>query len=167
MTYNPTAGLRAALLATLFFIAAQPGHAQAVQNGQEQGYSDKRRIPVTVALVDALPAGSGPFAILRRVDAAVGDVILLPSDADAAALSDAVHTLVLVRREGGDTSARNATIRMRPTTGSSDRRPVELPWAGRVLADVRTASPRTVPGVGTARTVRIWLPPQRGRNAQP
>jgi len=167
MAFNPTAALRAALLVALFLVAARSSHAQAIQNGPEQGYRNGRRVPVTVALVDVLPAGSGPFAILRRVDATDGDVILLPADADAATLSNAVRTLVLVRRNDGDTSNRSATIRMRPTTGSSDRRPVELPWAGRVLADVRTASPRSVPGVGTARTVRIWLPPQRGRNAQP
>ncbi len=48
--------------------------------------------------------------------------------------------------------------------GRSD--PVErlLPWADRVLTDLRSAQFREIDGMGSSRAVQIWLPPQRGRS---
>ena len=130
--------------------------------GQQAGGSGRpvpTRVPVTVALIDELPAAQAPFALLRRTAAEGGDVIVIPSDADANLLSEAVRALLTVRRHQGDHAAQGGMMRV---TGRTSRPPA-LPWASRVLGDVRRTSPAPVPGVGTARSVVIWLPPQRPR----
>ncbi|HEU4455861.1 MAG TPA: hypothetical protein VFR81_22540 [Longimicrobium sp.] len=122
------------------------------------------RVPVTVVLVERLPVPGAPFLVLRRVDAAPRDVILLPAGADARLLSEAVQTLLVARQAGGDTAAATATMRVRPQRGRTSQRPV-LPWAQRVLNDLRRAEARAVEGVGSVPAVEIWLPPQSRRRA--
>jgi hypothetical protein len=120
------------------------------------------RVPVTIAIVERLPVPDAPFVVLRRPSAAQRDVILLPSDADASLLSEAVRMLLVARQAGGDTPASAATLRVRPQRGRTTRRPV-LPWAQRVLSDLRRADARPVEGVGAVPAVEIWLPRQSGR----
>jgi hypothetical protein len=148
------AARRVAMLA--LFTGAVPAE------GQQAGGSGRpvpKRIPVTVALVDELPAAQAPFALLRRTQAQGGDVILLPSNAGADLLSEAVRALLTVRRHQGDHAAQGGMLRVTSRTS----RPPALPWAARVLGDARRAPPQPVAGVGTARSVVIWLPPQRPR----
>jgi hypothetical protein len=121
-----------------------------------------RRVPVTVATVERLPVPGAPFVVVRRASAAPRDVILLPAGADARLLSEAVQTLLVARQAGGDTASAAATLRVRPQRGRSSERPV-LPWAQRVLNDLRRAAARPVDGVGTVPAVEIWLPPQSRR----
>lgn len=118
------------------------------------------RVPVTIALVEELPHPGAPFVILRRVNEAELDVILLPADADAQQLSLAVQALLTARSVAGDTAESPATIRVRPRSGEPGAHR-QFPWIARVHADLRRAAHRPVRGVGNARAVVIWLPPQR------
>jgi hypothetical protein len=87
------------------------------------------------------------------------DLILLRRDAGTAELSAAVRTLIVARQQGGDNPGRSVVLRVRRTPATPPRRP--LPWAQRVLNDLRLAQPIDVQGVGTRPAVEIWLPSQR------
>lgn len=114
------------------------------------------RVPATVALVEQLPYPDAPFIILRQ--SAGSDYILLPANADAALLTDAVNALLLARQRGGDRATADAVLRARVPERVRGARP--LPWVARVLADLRNAPRRSVPSVGQAPAVQIWLPRQ-------
>lgn len=124
------------------------------------------RIPVTIVQVSELPpeAADQAFLIVRRPDESPSDVILLRAGADRHDLSDAVRTLLTARQARGDQAATREIVRVSTQRGQG-RRP-ELPWVGRVLADLRRAEPRAVAGIGTVRAVQIWLPPQRPTRAR-
>lgn len=145
----------AILLAALF--GTSTASAQA-----PRASSPPTRVPVTIALVEQLPHPDAPFVILRRVDEAEHDVILLPADADAQQLSLAVQALLTARSVAGDTAESPATIRVRPRSGDAGAHR-QFPWIARVHGDLRRAAHRQIPGVGSARAVVIWLPPQRRR----
>lgn len=117
------------------------------------------RVPAAVVLVDSLPQQGAPFVIVRRVDASPGDVILLRTGATAEHLSDAVRALMMARQVSGDSATTARTMRVRPRQGAAQNRPI-LPWAPRVLADLARAEVQNIPGVGTGRSVTIWLPRQ-------
>lgn len=146
-------------------LAGVPGVAPAhSQPPERQPPRTPTRVPVTVALVDRLPAPDAPFVILRRTNATPADVILLPRDADASVLTDAVRALLLARRNaGGDVAAAPAVLRARFRSSGGNGRPL-LPWAPRVLNDLRRANVRELAGVGPVKAVQIWLPAQHGRN---
>jgi hypothetical protein len=149
-----------AVLATALTIFPAPGAAQA-----PRAPGAPTRVPVTIAVVERLPVPDAPFVVLRRTNVTPRDVILLPAGADAALLSEAVQMLLIARQAGGDTAAAAATLRVRPQRGrTASQRPV-LPWAQRVLADLRRAAARPVEGVGQVPAVEIWLPPQTRRGA--
>jgi hypothetical protein len=153
---------------SLVLIASALGCALGVAPAYSQGPerqlpSPRARVPVTVALVDRLPAPDAPFVILRRTRATPADVILLPRDADATVLTDAVRALLLARRNaGGDVAAAPAVLRARFRSSGGNGRPL-LPWAPRVLNDLRRAPVSELVGVGQVRSVQIWLPAQHGR----
>jgi hypothetical protein len=116
------------------------------------------RAPALVALSPDLRGAETPFRLVRFGGNSPRDVILLAPDADASIFTQAVEALMAVRRQSGEDASRvSATFRARRT----QRRPRVLPWAERVLRDVRGAAPREVPGVGRVRAVQIWLPSQR------
>lgn len=117
------------------------------------------RVPVTIALVEELPHPEAPFVILRRVNEAEHDVILLPADADAQQLSLAIQALLTARSVAGDTAGSPATIRVRPRSGE-ERAHRQFPWIARVHGDLQRAAHRPIRGVGSVRAVVIWLPPQ-------
>jgi hypothetical protein len=151
----------ASLLAVLTLCA---GRLEAQQ-------SRPQRVPVTVVLVDRLAHPDVPFVMQRRPDLRPQDVIVLRSDATPDQLSDAVRGLLTARQAGGDSAAAPAAMRIRPNTPAltganraAASRPT-LPWAPRVLADLRRAEYREVPGIGHVRAVEIWLPRQ-GRPAR-
>lgn len=125
------------------------------------------RVPVTIALVEELPQPGAPFVILRRVNEAEHDVILLAADADAQQLSLAVQALLTARSVAGDSAESSATVRVRPRTGEASRAHRQFPWIARVHGDLRRAAHRPVAGVGNVRAVVIWLPPQRRRGNHP
>jgi hypothetical protein len=132
--------------------------------GQTARPREVRRVPVTVALMGELPMAGVPFLVQRRPALAPHDVILLRTGTTAAQLSEAIQTLLVARQAGGDLPAVKGFVRMRPhgarTANTSPRKP--LPWAERVLRDVRKAPTVQVDGIGRVRAVQIWLPPQHG-----
>jgi hypothetical protein len=148
--------IRAAVVVMMAMLGiAGPLRAQASHERQPT------RVPVTVAVVERLPAGNTePFLILRRADLDPRDVILLTSaSADGRRLSSAVEQLLMNRAVRGDTAARTSAVRVRRRQPQAER--PELPWAERVLREVRRAEPRLVAGVGVVRAIQIWLPPAR------
>jgi hypothetical protein len=132
----------------------------ALQGQRGAPTGNNNRVPAAVVLVDSLPQQGAPFVIVRRVDVAPGDVILLRTGATAEHLSDAVRALMMVRQVSGDSATTARTMRVRPRQGAAQNRPV-LPWAPRVIADVSRAQVENIPGVGPGRAVTIWLPRQR------
>ena len=148
---------RVSCLVSALALLSVPGRGSA-QSTSDPPRSPSR-VPVTVALLERLPYPDAPFIILRQ--SAGTDYILLPEDADAALLTDAVNALLLARQQGGDWPAADAVLRARVPGRSRGTRP--LPWVVRVLSDLRESPPRNIPGVGDAPTVRIWLPPQNPR----
>jgi hypothetical protein len=151
--------LKALLCATL--LVASPLELRL--EAQERSGTLRRpdRVPVMLALVDTL-AGEAPFSILRRVDVAPHDVILLGVDADSAVLSAAIRDLLSIRLVQGDT-ARTSTgvMRVRREYHAAQRNVRTIPWSQRVLNDLHRAEPHAISGVGTVRAVQIWLPSQR------
>jgi hypothetical protein len=134
----------------------------AQREGRSEQRSQAGRVPVTIVLVDSLAQADAPFIVVRRADAAPADVILLRAGADAEQLSDGIRALLVARQASGDHPAATRTLRVRPNQAQAARRP-PLPWAGRVLADLRKAERRPVQGVGIRPAVTIWLPRQHPR----
>jgi hypothetical protein len=148
---------RATLLALAFLILTP-----AMLLAQDGARRTIPRIPMTVALVAQLPRAGEPFAVLRRMDAAPHDVILIPESATAELLSDAIQTLVVARQASGDLPGFTGYVRTKPHGQQATHRRT-LPWAGRVLGDVRKAEPAELTGIGRVRSVQIWLPPQHAQ----
>ena len=123
------------------------------------------RFPATVVLVDNLPVPGASFVVTRRPDLTPADLILVHANTTPAQLSDAVRTLLAARQASGDVPITQATIRMRPQQ-QSQRVRKDFPWVPRVLADLRKAGGRTIPGVGRARAVDILLPSQAPKGGQ-
>lgn len=124
------------------------------------------RVPVVLALVDTL-TGDAPFRILRRAEVTPHDVILFRVGADSATLSAAVHDLLSIRRVQGDTTRSGAgAVRVRQPVRTAAREVRMLPWARRVMEDLRRADRRVIAGVGAVPSVQIWLPPQRRPSRQ-
>jgi len=128
----------------------------------QQRRSQPGRVPVTIALVDSIAQPNAPFVIVRRADVAPNDVILLRTGADAQHLSEAINALLVARQASGDRPATTGTFRVRPRQNVRTARR-GLPWAPRVLADLRRATRQTIPGLGTYPAVVIWLPRQQTR----
>ena len=125
-----------------------------VAGGQQP--DSKKRVPVTLVLASTFPY-DGNSIVMRELDPAPHDLIVLrESDASAQTLSDAVGDLIGIRRLSGDFPASNALLRTKISGGRVHRK--LLPWSDRVLRDLRAAPLETVPNVGEARTIRIWLP---------
>ncbi len=122
------------------------------------------RVPLTVVLGPEWPRAGAAYEIQRHVTGNDLDVVLLMENATPEQLSDAVRGVLTARQGGGDTAQQEGRFRIRPHGRSAAVR-APLPWANRVLTDLRAAHPRVVPGVGRVRAVRIWLPPQWAQRA--
>lgn len=127
------------------------------------------RVPVLLLLLDTVSSAEEPYVLHRRAD---GDVIALAADATGDDLSDAVISLLAIRRRHGDTAATPGRMRVRaPVHAGAEReersvsRKPALPWIPRVLSDLRRAPPTEIEGVGRGRVLRIWLPRQRSAYA--
>lgn len=141
-------------------LAALAAFTPAVLPAQRTGVGAPTRVPLTVVLVSELPRPGTAYEIQRRPAGSDRDVVLLLNTATPEQLSDAVRGVLTARQVGGDRATGAGTFRVRPHNGAAR---AALPWANRVLADLRAAHVRDVPGVGRVRAVRIWLPAQRGR----
>jgi len=144
-------------------LAAIATFTPAILPAQRTGAGVPTRVPLTLVLVSALPRPGAVYEIQRRTTGTDRDIVLLPNTATPEQLSDAVRGVLTARQAGGDTATEAGTFRVRPHDGAAR---VVLPWADRVLTDLRGAHLRNVPGVGRVRAVRIWLPSQRGGSAE-
>lgn len=116
-------------------------------------------MPVVLAMDDSSMAAPG-YRILRRAEGGPEDLIVFGSNADPSTFSEAVRSLVLIRRATGDTAAVGGEVRARRDANPAGPA-APFPWAERVLGDLRSADRREVPHVGRKRFVRIFLPAQR------
>ena len=127
-----------------------------------------RRIPVTIALVDQLPAGTGnaPAVVLRRAKPAPFDVILLRrSDASGTQLAGAIFHLMIMRDRSGDTATADAMFRLPTATrGPKAWEQTEQVQTGRIVAQLRSAEVQDVPGVGRVRAKAVYLPSKAMRD---
>lgn len=143
------------VLACAACLASVPGHTQAPQLGPGTG----ARIPALLVLVDTLSHEAPRYRIVRlRIEGDnPSDAILLPHDADPQLITEAIQGLQLIREHAPETGDAPAVLRVR-----AESRPIGggrvLPWAARVLGDLRRAATRHVPGLGNIRMIRIWLP---------
>ena len=128
-------------------------------SAQDGGHGRRPRVSVTVVLMNTLP-GEASFQLLRRADRVPHDVILLSAAADSAELSTAVIQLISLRKVQGDTAAASGMMRLRQPQATQSHHNV-LPWAGRVVTDLRRAPMRNVNGIGNVRNLEIYLPAQR------
>ena len=149
------------LILVLAAVASAPAAFPRMDAAHAQTAS-RARVPAWVAISPELDA-TAPFRLARFAGSAPHDVILLARHADATTLTQAVEALLAARRAGGNIPVSDSLLRVRQQ--ARDAR--VLPWAGRVLADVRAAEPRQLPGVGRMRAVRIWLPMQQQGGATP
>lgn len=133
----------------------------AAQDGRAPTSTRVHRVPVIVAIAEP-PTGGGRFEIVRRKSSDGPDIILLTDSAGPAALSDAVRALMVVRRRDGDAAPATARIRTRPNPASTAG---VIPWAPRVLDDVRARPVQPLGAYGPARWVQIWLPRTHGSPA--
>lgn len=124
------------------------------QSGQAHAVA---RVPVTVVL-EAGSSGPPAYRIARRAHATPHELLLIHGDPDPVTFSDAVRSLLALRVAIGDSVTTTAPLRVTHAAGDSVS---PYPWASRVLRDLRAASPRSIAGIGRARAIEIWLPPQR------
>jgi hypothetical protein len=139
-------------------LAAATAFTPAVLPAQVTRSGAPTRVPLTIALVSALPSPGAAYEIQRRTTGSDRDVVLLLETATPEQLSDAVRGVLAARLAGGDTATQPGLFRAKPRHGAPR---VAFPWANRVLTDLRAAHIRDLPGAGRMRAVRIWLPPQR------
>jgi hypothetical protein len=176
-TMDPRAAWVAALglfsLATFF-----PVHAQQTADDRpvgptraalERRLEMARRVPVTIALMDQLPpeAGNAPAVLLRRTGTTPRDVILLRrADASGAQLAGAILHLMVVRERAGDTARVDGIFRL-PAAMRGPRvwERTEQVRADRIVAQLRHAEPRDVPGVGRVPAKELYLPSRAMREA--
>jgi hypothetical protein len=142
-------------------LAVWPGSAAAQQPQPRR----PTRVPVTLLMADT--PSTTPYRIIRRAAQEPHDVVLFSSTADSAALSDAVNDLLLMRQVQGDTVPEGGGMMRVRGQGGARLAARPMPWAGRVMRDLNVAAREGVPGVGTLRSVLIWLPPQRPRPPVP
>lgn len=147
---------------TFALIATAPVSAQQHGNGQS------RRVPALIVMIDSIQQPDAPYVIMRRPGNTTADLIVLRVDADANQLSEAVRGLLTARVADGDVPQVAATFRVRPHQVTRAATRPALPWAARVVNDLRRAPVREISGVGRARSVQIWLPRQgNGRAKHP
>jgi hypothetical protein len=152
---------RAALVAVVLSSVTASGQQSGPTLDQLRRQQEiARRVPVTIALSDQLPAADSVSAvILRRGATAPRDVILIRPRATPGQLAAAVLRLMIIRDRMGDTARTDAAFRLpnahRMPKGAAQREELQ---AGRTLARLRGAPPQDVPGVGRVPALEVYLP---------
>lgn len=148
--------MRFRLAVLLLVLICGPVGAQSRPQGESRQVLP--RVPVVVVLVERLHEPGQRYVVDRRPGRDGGDLIRLIRGATAGDLSEAVTVLAIARAHAGDSAEIATTLRRRANGG---RVAGALPWAHRVVRDLHSAAPKQVTGVGTARSVTIWLPSYR------
>lgn len=158
MATKPLVACAAIIFAVLSSGAATGQQGGPTLNQLRRQQEIARRVPVTIALWDQLPApDSVPAVILRRGTTAPRDVILLRRRATPGQLAAAVMRLMVIRDRMGDSARADAAFRLPGAHRMPKGGATEL-QAGRTLARLRWAPPQDVPGVGRVPALEVYLP---------
>jgi hypothetical protein len=139
------------LLALLFVFSTE---AAAQRNPFTAPAGDEQAIAVTVLL---RPVQPGPM-ILRRNSARMRNVLLVSPSIDARHLSNAIIGLLIAEAQDPDGRRRSDRAAQRVTL---DRQAPEYPWAQEAIDRLKASPERVHPGLGRARSIRIWVAPLR------
>ncbi len=115
---------------------------------------DERVVPVTVLL---RPVHPDPM-ILRRNSAGMRNVLIVNSSIDPKHLSNAIIGLLIAEAQDPDGRRRSDRAAQRVTL---DRQAPEYPWAQEAIDRLKASPERVHPGLGRARSIRIWVAPLR------
>jgi hypothetical protein len=145
-------------------LAAVLAHVQLAAQGAPAANeaANSPRLPVTLVFSEELPDPQARFVILRQPGKSRTDVILLRPDADERTLSDAVRAIMVTRARANALPGGGGMLRTRHSAARS----AILPWAERVLNDLRSAAVQPVEGIGNVKSVEIWLPRQSPQSAR-
>lgn len=121
-----------------------------------------RRVPVVIRLTSALTDAT--FLIKRNPPGMNGDVIELSESSSANDLSTAVQMLMQVRKIDGDTGTGSKTFRLHSAEVRGRVIPI-LPWANRVIGDLKKIAAAERAASRGNGSLKIWLPPQKKRSA--
>ncbi len=127
---------------------------------QQQPAPPPGRVAVIVAVADQPLFGQGTV-ILRRGGALGPSVIVMSREAATPEhLAAAAATLAAILERDGDAGGSEGLFRIADSVAGPA---AELTAARHALAGVHSGSIDTVPGVGAARTARIYLPDRTAR----
>ena len=93
-------------------------------------------------------------------------ILLRRTDANGVQLAGAIFHLMLLRERMGDTATANGVFRM-PTAQRGPRawEHTEQVRTGRIVAQLRRAELREIPGVGRVQAYEVFLPSKSMREA--
>ncbi|HZG44090.1 MAG TPA: hypothetical protein VEY93_14175 [Longimicrobium sp.] len=149
------------LIALLIASAASPVCGGAAHSQPNQTIPVERsRIPALLVIVDTLSTINPRYRILRTSGDPVSDAILLPRNADPEMVTEAILALQMIRQRAPGVGTAPAELRMRTVSEAHPMRRV-LPWAGRIIGDLRRAPYGDMAPLGRVRSIQIWLPSPR------
>ncbi|MBB4637481.1 hypothetical protein [Longimicrobium terrae] len=155
---NKTAAFLTALTSLLLVLSASPAEART---GVDLTPPDSAA--VTVALVDELDGGSAVTAVIVRRPGS-GDVILLRrSTASGSRLASAIAMLML-QRTSAPPVTRETRIQIQGAGVPAAWRANWLPRLENLVARLRRADARLIPGIGTVPAENLSLPPAAARS---
>jgi hypothetical protein len=126
----------------------------------------RRRLPVTIALVDSLPDSTVGAVILRRGNQS--DAILMTrNSANARQLSAALATLISAWHFTGKNANRDATIRVESRDGPAAWENTELVRAEQAIRNLRRRPVRHLPGIGNGQALVLLIRPFEVRTSNP
>ena len=149
------------ILAAAFVAAlASPVEGQVAQARSGESAS-RARVPVTIALVDELPApGVGAVIVRNATQPPRGDIILMtPNSASARQLSAALATLLITWEADGRSPHRDATIKVVNRRGPAAWFDTEERRAESVVRRLRRAPARRVGPLGQVPAVSVQVKP--------
>lgn len=150
---NKTAAFLTALTSLLLVLATSPAEARISAD-----LTPPDSAAVTVALVDELDGGSAVTAIIVRRPGS-GDVILLRrSTASGPRLASAIAMLML-QRTSGPPVTRETRIQIQGAAVPPAWRANWLPRFENLVARLRRADARLIPGIGTVPAEDLMMPP--------
>lgn len=133
----------------LLVLLCNPGFAQEATH--------PHKYAVAVVSVEELPHLNGAYEVVRRPDRSPVEVIYLKKGAGAGVLSQAVLTVMAARERSGLVPPEKEVLRASPK-GMGRQLAGEVPWAGRVVADLEHAQTVHIDGVGWVPAKIIFLP---------
>lgn len=117
-----------------------------------------RRVPVTLVLVDSLPASNGAVISRRKLLEPHDLILLRRGRGTSKELAAAVFTLITARDVGGDTAQIDMLIRVPDDRRARFLGMREQPRSQAAMARLRSAPEISIAGIGKVPAITIWLP---------